>query len=453
MRKRLRAPLGLLIITVVSTLFVEFFFMLYDENIAHWFSLSENTLAVLDAVFITAFITPFIYFLIIKRITRGEADILRLNESLLTDRKETEENRVKITALLASLGEGVVATDNNGVVTMINHHAEKILGWSSNEIIGKIFTGVVQATDENGKPTPADKRAISRVLVGIPKKKDVQQYQHPIYEHLYYTQKNGTQVPVKVTVTPIILKNKVIGAVEIFYDASKERQLEKTREDLLALASHQLRTPLSGTKWLIETLINGIHGPLTPPQRDYLNEIYKINERMTSLVSDMLGVIRMENSIIPINKSSVSTDTIIKNIMKSFEPIAKGKCITVQVEKDADHEIETDQIILKNILDCLISNAVNYSNIDGCVLLGLKKSGNEIVFSVKDTGIGIPRDEQKKLFERFFRASNAKIFNTKGTGLGLYIASLLSERIGAKLSFESEEGKGSTFYVHIPTQG
>lgn len=450
MKNRLRTPLEILIIIGATVFFVEFFFMFYNENIAWWFSLSENELGVLDAIVIVAVITPSIYFLTAKRIVSNEANLLLLNKALLLGKNKAEESRVRMEALLASLGEGMIATDNNGVVTSVSHRAEDMLGWRKGELVGKIFIEIVSAADKDGKIIPANKRGISGAQRDISTEEACPLHQDPASEVLYYIQKSGGRLPVSITLTPIILGVENIGTVEIFYDTTKEKEIEKTRGDLLAIASHQLRTPLSGTKWLIETLIKGVPGPLTPPQTEYLSEIYKINERMTSLVGDMLGVMRMEGDTIPIKKSAVSTTEIIKTALENFNQIAKGKHITISVEKDSEYIVETDPLLLRNILDCLISNAVNYSNIDGAVLIGMKKDSDEITLSVKDSGIGIPKDEQKKLFERFYRASNAKTFNTRGTGLGLYIASLLAKKIGARISFESEEGKGSTFYVHIP---
>jgi len=113
----------------------------------------------------------------------------------------------------------------------------------------------------------------------------------------YFIKKSGGRIPVSITASPIIIGGKVTGVVIIFRDTTSDKELEETRRNLLSLASHQLRTHLSGTKWLIETLQKGLQGPLTEEQKEYLNEIYKINERMTSLVNDMMGVLRVEGNV------------------------------------------------------------------------------------------------------------------------------------------------------------
>jgi len=137
-------------------------------------------------------------------------------------------------------------------------------------------------------------------------------------------------------------------------------------------------------------------------------------------------------------------------MLESLNGAMKSKQITLRLPDDRGDEITTDPLMLRNILECLVSNAINYSNPEGEVTISIEKSPTELVFGVKDSGIGIPRDEQSHIFERFHRTSNAKAFDTHGTGLGLYIASMLAKKIGVLLSFESEENKGTTFYIHIP---
>ncbi|MBI5798634.1 MAG: PAS domain S-box protein [Candidatus Yonathbacteria bacterium] len=373
---------------------------------------------------------------------------------LTTERKEadekarqylrsTEEAKAKNEALLAGLGEGMIATDNDGIIIKINNAAAKMLGLSPAEVIGKNFIDAVEAVDENNVEIPDEQRIVNSALNGVPA--STLQYQ--------YKRKNNGYFPIALIWTPAILDGKVIGAVGIFRDITKEKEIEQTRRDLLSLASHQLRTPLSGTKWLIETLKRGLHGPLNPGQTEYIDEIYKINERMTALVHDMLGVLRMEGDVSLAKKETVSTEDILATVLETFRSIAESKQMTIRMPENADYAVRTDPMLLRTILESLISNAINYSEPGRDVVINLEQKANEVVFSVKDSGIGIPKNEQRQIFERFYRASNAKTFDTGGTGLGLYVAATLAKKLGAHILFESEEGKGSTFSVHIPYLG
>lgn len=194
----------------------------------------------------------------------------------------------------------------------------------------------------------------------------------------------------------------------------------------------------------------GIHGTLTKNQEEYLDEIYKINEQMTTLVHDMLSVLRMEGDTTKVKKEKVSLATLVDALFKELNSTAKGKHVTLRLIKNGEDIIETDIILLRTILDSILSNAINYSPDKSEVIVSIEKEKNEFTLTIKDSGIGIPKNEQRQVFQRFYRASNAKTYDTHGTGLGLYIASTLAEKLGVHVSFESEEGKGTSFYVQIP---
>ncbi|MCK9344606.1 MAG: PAS domain S-box protein [Candidatus Pacebacteria bacterium] len=383
---------------------------------------------------------------IVRDITarKKRENLLRERERELTEVNEYLRNKeAKEQALLASLGEGMISTEIGGEIITINRVAEEMLGWKEAELVGKKLIEAIPAISETGNIIPPENRVCLNVTAGAcvgPLTDDTSAF----------VKKNGESVPVAITTTPVIIGGKCSGAVIIFRDITNEKELEKTRRDLLSLASHQLRTPLSGTKWLIETLQREIHGTLTEKQGEYLTQIYKINERMTNLVHDMLGVLRMEGDINPAKIEPVSIQTLFGVITETLGNVAKEKNITLEISKTAESSIDTDSLLLRNILECLISNAINYSNEGGAVLVETKRDGADIVFSVKDSGIGIPADEQRQIFQRFYRATNAKTFDTKGTGLGLYIAATLAKKIGAKLTFESAEDAGTTFFLRLP---
>jgi len=365
-----------------------------------------------------------------------EHELLEINTYLMN--KEAKEQ-----ALLASLGEGMISTEIGGEIITMNRVAEEMLGWKEAEVLGKKLIDVIPALTEAGITIPPENRVCLNVTAGA--------CVGPLTDDsTAFVKKNGESVPVAITTTPVIIGGKCSGAVIIFRDITNEKELEKTRRDLLSLASHQLRTPLSGTKWLIETLRRGVHGTLTEKQTEYLDQIYKINERMTNLVRDMLGVLRMEGDINPAIKEDVSLQTLFGVMIETLGNTAKSKEVDLQILKTDESTIHTDPLLLRNILECLISNAINYSNEKGTVIVETKKDNEDIVFSVKDSGIGIPADEQRQIFQRFYRATNAKTFDTKGTGLGLYIAATLAKKIEAKLTFESTKDVGTTFYLRIP---
>lgn len=346
-------------------------------------------------------------------------------------------------ALIGSIGEGIIATDNKGTIIKANRITEKMFGWRADELIGRAFHEALPAYNEKGDPIlMKDDVVLSVILTNTSTALTA-----------LLVKKDGTQLPVSMIVTPVILGNRTIGTIASMRDITKEREIEKMRIDLLSLASHQLRTPLSGTKWLIETLRKGIHGSLTKEQDEYLEEIYKINERMTGLVSDMLSALRIENGLDSFTRETVSVSSLFDAIEELMIPAARKKNIVIRFTKrEQDISLTTARELLRNILESFISNAIVYSPQGTEVIVDVTEDKETVIFSVKDFGIGIPKKEQKDIFSRFYRASNARVVNTRGTGLGLYMSSMLSKKIGARVGFESEEGKGSTFFLWVPKE-
>lgn len=341
-----------------------------------------------------------------------------------------------------NISEHIIITDSNAKILYVNKAAEYLTGYSREEMIG-------QQPSLWGGQMPKEFYEKMWHVIKVDKK--------IFASEILNKRKNGQQYFAELHISPILDQS---GNIEFFVgierDLTQEKENEKMRQDFLALASHQLRSPLSGTKWLIETMQREVIGELNEKQKNYLEQIYNINERMIKLVFDMLNVLRLEGNILEIKRSSapISINDILKDIMLRLGAAAKAKQVIIRYPSDEQQSllIISDAQIIKSILESFISNAINFSEPGKEVIFGVESNPEELIFSVQDDGIGIPRDEQKKIFERFYRASNAKIFKPDGTGLGLYMANMLAERIGAKIYFKSEEGKGSVFYLSIPKQ-
>ena len=378
------------------------------------------------------------------RLEETQQAALNLLDDFNIEKIKVEDARAKDEALLASIGEGLVAVDKNGKTIVVNLAAEKMLGWKVEEMIGKTFFEFARLEDKEGKIIPLHERPVEMARASGTTTTTTAEY--------YYVRKDGTKLPVSIAATPVMVAGKNIGAVEVFRDITREKEIEKLRVDFLSLASHQLRTPLSGTKWLIETMQRGVIGAITSKQKGYLDEIYNINERMIKLVFDMLNVLRLESGVVSPKNELVSVSMLFEELQTMMAAAAKNRGVLLRnaLKDHRKFEMETDFQMLKNILETFVSNAINYSMPGQEVILDVKEETTNIVFFVQDSGIGIPKEEQKIIFERFYRGSNAKALKPDGTGLGLYIASLLADKIGAKILFESEEGKGATFYLRIP---
>lgn len=377
-----------------------------------------------------------------KAIKKLSEDLLLANKNLQKEKTSIEKAKAQDEAIMASLGEGMIAINKKGEIVAMNRTAEKITGLRTSEAIGSLITKLVHAVDFEGKDIPDEERPILRVIATG----------KSFEGEINLVGKEGRITPVSVVVSPIVVNNELVGAASIFRDITKEKEIETTRRDILSLASHQLRTPLSGTKWLIETLQRGVQGELTKGQKEYLDELHKVNERMTTLVQDMLKALRVETDPFLSGISECSVKKVFENTIETLKLAAEKRQITMHAPKYDDYVIETNSTVLENILHVFVSNGIDYSPPGTDVYMEVEDKDNELVFMVRDSGIGIPEDERARIFERFYRASNAKIFDTTGSGLGLYTANVLAKKIGARISFDSEEGKGSTFYLYVPSK-
>lgn len=331
-------------------------------------------------------------------------------------------------------------TDQNGIVLYMNKAAERITGFSRDEALGK-------------------KAGAKELWGGLMEKefykkmwKILKEDKKPFVSECTNRRKDGKLYPIQMTISPVLdERDRVKFFVEIERDISKEKELEQARMDFLSLASHQLRTPLSGTKWLIETLLRGLTGSISTEQKDYLTYIYQVNKRMLHLVSDMLDVLKIESGEVAAQKSDVSLEKVCQNILLMTEASAQKRKVAVHCDLNmSDFKLRTDQELFRQILQSFLSNAIEYSPEGGEVFVSVERTDDVATFTVRDSGIGVPKEEQSRIFERFYRATNAKRTKPDGTGLGLYIADMLAKKIGATISFESEEGKGATFSVRVP---
>ncbi len=390
-------------------------------------------------VFVSTLLTGFVVKVICGSLT---IPFIYLSYKLKTTREVLEEESE---AILSGIGEGIIVTDLRGKILLVNKAFQAMLGWDPHEVLGKALTDIVKRQDESGNPVPFEERAITRVLLK-------NQVTPEIVGHSYFVRKNKTRFPVRITVNPVVIDRKIMGAVELFSDVTEEQRLEKLRTDFLSLASHQLRTPLSGTRWIIETLRSDIFGDMNKKQKEYVEMLSNINSQMIKLATDTLNILRLESGQIVIKKEPVLLKKLYQEVITGLEASAKRKDVALVISQhiDASMAINTDCQMVRSIMGSLVENAISYSRTGQKVVLDYADSKQEVILSVKDEGIGIPQGEQQRIFDRFYRASNAKLVKTDGTGLGLSTSAMLAQKIGATLTFTSQEDHGSTFSLHIP---
>lgn len=344
-------------------------------------------------------------------------------------------------AIFNSMGDGAIATDEFGRITRINPPALKILGYKEHELLGKWFPKAIVALSADNNPVSLIDRPVSRAfLTG-----------RSISEKMIYRRKDGQAIPVAVTVSPIMLGDKPLGAIEVFRDVTLEHEVDRMKSEFISLASHQLRTPLSAVKTYSHMLLEGYMGDLNGAQKKSLRTIIAASNRMNELISTLLNITRMESGTIALVPKTISVNKLAEEVVKELQHTATEKEISLNlsIPKRAI-SIRTDNLIAKEILTNLITNAIKYTPENGTVDVTIKLRAHDVVFSVKDSGLGIPKFAQDQIFTKFFRAQNVIKRETSGTGLGLYLVKGLVDVLGGKVWFESAEDVGSTFYFCLP---
>ncbi|MEK9175653.1 MAG: HAMP domain-containing sensor histidine kinase, partial [Patescibacteria group bacterium] len=222
-------------------------------------------------------------------------------------------------------------------------------------------------------------------------------------------------------------------------------------------ASHQLNAPLSSIRWNIEMLLNEDIGHIDQEQRAVLTDVLDSNSRMMRLVNDLLNVSRLEEGRINIEPKPINIKTLVEDILNEYKHFIGSRGVKVRVvcdKSDADHVLNVDPVIIRQVINNLIVNAVQYANSASAeIIITLEPGSVDYQLSVWDNGIGIPKNVQKKIFTKFFRADNAQSKEAIGTGLGLYITKMMVELSGGKIWFKSDPKSGTTFFLTIPLRG
>ncbi|MDD5416180.1 MAG: PAS domain-containing sensor histidine kinase [Candidatus Daviesbacteria bacterium] len=361
--------------------------------------------------------------------------------------QELIEHNIRDDAVLQSIGDGlivIVDVNKGGKIVYVNKVFEDMTGWKLDEVRNKPVIDVLPREDKNGKTVPFKERIVTKVLSG---KKVVTDLTEPFY----YIRKDKSKFPVASVITPIILNKKIVGAVETFRDISKENQVDKAKTEFASLVSHQLRTPFSTINWYVELLLSKDVGKLNEKQTQYLEEAYRASKRMVNLINVLLSVSRIEMGTTIIEKKPTDVVKLALTILEDNQPEIKRKGLKVRKIYDKNiPKIQIDPKQLSMVFQNLFSNATKYTHRGDKITLKIKKQKGRLLIVVADTGMGIPKAAQPNIFDRFFRADNAKAQEPEGIGLGLYILKAIADQMNSKIWFESEENKGTTFYVSIP---
>lgn len=367
----------------------------------------------------------------------------KMTNDLRTERNMAVTIQHKDEAILSSIGDGVFVIDQNGLITMFNKAAELISGYTADEAFGRHYKGVLHFQNEE------DGKLVEGFIITALSGKRAEMATHTMLKR-----KNGTTVPVADSAAPIMnAQGTIEGAVVVFRDTTRERQLEHMKDEFLSVASHELRTPMGAVRANITMILGGDYGPVNKELVEPLEDMKQSTVRLVELVNDLLDVARIEAGRTRFVLSDFKLHEVAKETVASLAPLGKERGIPVELEVSAEAEVQGDIDKIRQVLTNLIGNSLKFTA-QGSIKVTLTTSDGMAEVSVADTGLGISPDDQKKLFTKFKQITSAQDGKPAGTGLGLYISRELIRKMGGELRIKSSEiGKGSVFAFTLPRAG
>ncbi len=348
--------------------------------------------------------------------------------------EESKNELKKFEEALEQSDNKAVITDPGGVIVYMNKAAEEITGFKRRFALGK------KTSIWGGQMSDKFYKKLWKVI------KNKRVFKSDIKNKT----KNGKVYLEELSIAPVLDENKTIKYyVSIGRDVTEARKIEEAKSEFVALASHQLRNPLWVTKWLLESFSDSIKGKLDKEEKKMIKDVNESNERMIKLVQSLLNVSKMEMGEYKIELHDIDINRVVRSSVKLFKPLLEEKGIKLKLHLAKEvGEIKADEDLIYIVIESIISNAIKYSKEDSDIIeikTELDKKGKYVLLSVKDNGIGILDEDKEKIFEKLFRADNAKKQDPNGSGLSLYISKIIMSRLGGDVLVESKEKEGSTF--------
>jgi two-component system phosphate regulon sensor histidine kinase PhoR len=346
-----------------------------------------------------------------------------------------EHDREQLRAILSGMAEGVIAIDSRRLVLFANDRAGLLLEFDATKAVNQQLADVTRLSSFHA--------VVEKGLAGAEPHREEFAVSGPAARHLavYVSRFPGHGMP---------------GAVVVIDDMTDVKQAERMRQDFVANASHELKTPLAVIKSSVETLLDG--AAEDPEAREmFLNQVAREADRLADLIKDMLSLSRIESGAIRLEPRAIALDKAITECVERHHPRADAKTLTMverpPADVPADVPVWADPDALRQILDNLVDNAIKYTPNGGRITVRWGATADTVSFEVEDTGIGIPDPDVNRVFERFYRVDKARDRAQGSTGLGLSIVKHLVQAMRGQVRVNSKLEKGTTFRVTLPRAG
>ena len=355
-----------------------------------------------------------------------------LSEVIRLTQENLEQESKRLNSILSYMTDGVLATNRRGQITMINDMAKKQLGVQKEDVLNKSILELLKIEDEY---------ELRDLITQIPEltidSQDV----------------NGEYLSLRVRFALVRRESGFIsGLVAVLHDTTEQEKEERERRLFVSNVSHELRTPLTSVKSYLEALDEGaLYDPVAP---DFIKVSLDETNRMMRMVTDLLHLSRIDNATTRLDVELINFTAFITFILNRFDKM-RSQDDEKKYELVRDYsinsvwiEIDTDK--MTQVIDNILNNAIKYSPDGGKITVSMKTTDDQMILSIKDQGLGIPKQDLPKIFDRFYRVDRARSRAQGGTGLGLAIAKEIIKQHNGFIWAKSEYGKGSTFTIVLP---
>ena len=355
---------------------------------------------------------------------------IRVEES----QESTEAERRRLDSVLSHMSDGVIATDRRGNITIINETASDFMDVTAEKAIGNSILDVLKIRDDYSLRDLIENQ--DELML------DFSSNERDLILNAYFS---------------LIQRESgfISGLVCVLHDVTEQQKIDNDRKQFVSNVSHELRTPLTSLRSYIEALSDGAwKDPEVAP--GFLKVTQEETDRMIRMINELLSLSRMDSGTTRVDMELVNINEMFNYVLDRFDMILKkddnpAKYYTIKREftkRDLWVEIDTDKFT--QVLDNIMNNAIKYSPDGGVVTCRLLETHNQVIISISDQGLGIPRADLAHVFDRFFRVDKARSRAQGGTGLGLAISKEVVQMLGGRIWVDSVEGKGSTFYISLP---
>ncbi|QSS99206.1 PAS domain-containing protein [Pontibacillus sp. ALD_SL1] len=362
-------------------------------------------------------------------ILTSSINVLARNLQEMTMHQEMQKDRLE--AVINNMGNGLMLIDEKGYVNLVNRAFLEHFGGQEHQYLGHVYYDAVAEVEIH--------KSVKEVFMTEDK-----------VRHSFTLPLQIERRFLEVLGAPIFNEaNQWKGVVLVFHDITELKNLEQMRKDFVANVSHELKTPITSIRGFSETLLDGAMAD-EGLREQFITIILNESERLQSLIHDLLELSKLEKEEFTLNIEHISVPSLVKDIIPIVEQQANQKGIGLEQTIDTEGYIDGDSARLKQVVINLVTNAINYTPSGGTIKLELKNQKDSFMISVTDSGIGIPKEDVPRIFERFYRVDKARSRNSGGTGLGLAIVKHIVEAHGGSIDVESEYQQGTAFHITLP---